>query len=83
MTKWIKIALRNILKNRRRSLVTLLAIALGFAAVSLFHGYTHEVNEGLRASAIRGESLGHLTIYKKGWLQAGKTEPDQYMFSPK
>lgn len=83
MTKWIKIALRNILKNRRRSLVTLLAIALGFAAVSLFHGYTHEVKEGLRDSAIRGESLGHLTIYKKGWLQEGKTEPDQYMFSPK
>jgi putative ABC transport system permease protein len=33
MIKWIEIAFLNILKNRRRSFVTLLAIAIGFAAV--------------------------------------------------
>lgn len=81
MIKWIKIALRNILKNRRRSFVTLLAIALGFAAVSLFRGYIHNTYRGLRESAIRGEGLGHLTIYKKGWLEKGKSDPDRYMFS--
>ena len=81
MIKWIKIALRNILKNRRRSFVTLLAIAMGFAAVSLFRGYIHNTYRGLRESAIRGEGLGHLTIYKKEWLEKGKTDPDRYMFS--
>ncbi|MBE9547115.1 MAG: ABC transporter permease [Proteobacteria bacterium] len=81
MIKWIKIALRNILKNKRRSLVTLLAIAMGFAAVSLFRGYTHNTYEGLRQSAVRGEGLGHLTIYKQGWLEKGKIDPDKYMFS--
>jgi len=81
MNKWIKIALRNILKNRRRSFVTLLAIAMGFAAVSLFRGYIHNTYQGLRQSAIRGEGLGHLTIYKKGWLEKGKIDPDRYMFS--
>ena len=81
MIKWIKIALRNILKNRRRSFVTLLAIAMGFAAVSLFRGYIHNTYRGLRESAIRGEGLGHLTIYKKGWLEKGKIDPDRYMFS--
>ncbi len=77
----MKIALRNILKNKRRSFVTLLAIAMGFAAVSLFRGYIHNTYQGLRESAIRGEGLGHLTIYKKGWLEKGTIDPEKYMFS--
>ena len=81
MIKWIKIALRNIVKNKRRSFVTLLAIAMGFAAVSLFRGYADNTYYGLRESAIRGEGLGHLTIYKQGWLEKGKIDPDKYMFS--
>lgn len=81
MTKWIKIALRNILKNKRRSFVTLLAISIGYTSVSLFRGYTDNTYEGLRTSAIRGEGLGHLTIYKAGWIEKGKIDPDKYMFS--
>ena len=77
----MKIALRNILKNKRRSFVTLLAIAMGFAAVGLFRGYIHNTYQGLRESAIRGEGLGHLTIYKKGWLEKGKIDPEKHMFS--
>jgi putative ABC transport system permease protein len=81
MFKWIKMAFRNILKNKRRSLMTLLAISVGFTAVSLFHGYVDNTYWGLRQSAIRGEGLGHLTIYKKGWLEKGKISPNDYMFS--
>jgi putative ABC transport system permease protein len=80
--QWIKIALRNILKNRRRSFVTLTAIAFGFAAVSLFRGYTNNTYEGLRRSAIRGEGLGHLTIYKAGWLDKAHQDPRAYMLTP-
>lgn len=79
MSKFIKIALRNILKNRRRSFVTMIAIAVGFAAVSLFKGYAYNIYEGLRNSAISGQGLGHLAIYKKGWLERGNIEPDIYM----
>jgi putative ABC transport system permease protein len=81
MMKWMKLAIRNILRNKRRSLVTLLAIGVGFAAISLFRGYTSHVYYGLRTSAIRGEGLGHLTIYKTGWLEKGKQDPERYMFS--
>ncbi len=80
--QWIKIALRNILKNRRRSFVTLTAIAFGFAAVALFRGYTANTYEGLRRSAIRGEGLGHLTIYKAGWQQQAHQDPQAYMLTP-
>lgn len=81
MKKWIKLALRNILRNKRRSLVTLLAIGVGFAAISLFRGYASQMYTGLETMAIRGEGLGHLTIYKAGWLEKGKLDPERYMFS--
>lgn len=55
MIKWMKLAMRNILRNKRRSLVTLLAIGVGFAAISLFRGYVSNTYRGLRASAISGE----------------------------
>ena len=81
MMKWVKIASRNVLRNKRRSLVTIMAIAIGFAAVSLFRGYTDNTYKGLRQSAIQGEGLGHFTIYKEGWLEKGKTDPNNLMFS--
>jgi putative ABC transport system permease protein len=81
MRKWLKLALRNIQRNKRRSLVTLMAIAVGFSAISLFCGYTGRIYWFLKESAIRGESLGHLTIHKTGWLENGKLDPERYMFS--
>ncbi len=81
MLTWLTISLRNIIKNGRRSLTTILAIALGFAAINLFQGYVHSTYEGLRWSSIHGEGLGHLTIFKKGFLTQGKLHPERYMFS--
>jgi putative ABC transport system permease protein len=81
MKKWIKLAMRNIKRNKRRSAATLCAIGVGFAAITLFYGYMSDIYRGLRLSAIQGEGLGHLTIYKKGWLDKGKLDPQRYMFS--
>lgn len=74
-------AFRNILRNKRRSLITISAIMIGFAAINLFGGYTHNIFEGLRESAIYGEGLGHLTIYKKFFLAEGKLNPKKYMIT--
>jgi putative ABC transport system permease protein len=81
MMKWIKLAVRNIFRNKRRSLVTLLAISVGFAAISVFQGYVNHVYYGLRVMAIHGEGLGHLRVNKAGWQEKGKLEPEKYMFS--
>ena len=83
MGNWIKIALRNLYKNKRRSAATLIAIGIGFAAISLFSGYTDRIYEAIRSRAIQGEGLGHLTIYKQGWLDKGRFEPAAYMFNEK
>ncbi len=83
MLMWFTISFRNIMKNRRRSLTTILAIALGYAAINLFQGYMHSTYQGLTLAAIHGEGLGHLTIFKKGYLDQGKLHPEKYQFTQK
>ncbi|MFA5906698.1 MAG: FtsX-like permease family protein [Desulfobacula sp.] len=80
-THWIKLAFRNILKSRRRTFVTLMAVGFGFASIALFQGYIHSIYEGLRASAIHGSGIGHLTLYAKGWEVHGKSDPETYMIT--
>src|SRR5512142_3570903 len=81
MKNMIKLALRGLLRNRRRSMVTLLAIAFGFSAIVLFAGYTHNIYDGLGRQSIHGEMLGHLTLYKKGMRKEGKLDPDRYLLT--
>ena len=81
MKNMFKLALRGLLRNRRRSLVTLLAIALGFSAIVLFAGYTHNVYDGLARQSIHGEMLGHLTLSKRGMRKEGKLDPERYMLT--
>lgn len=81
MIMWLKISIRNIIKNGRRSITTILAIALGFGAINLFQGYVHNTYDNLTTAAIQGEGLGHLTLFKKDFLTKGKLFPEKYMFS--
>ena len=74
-------AFRNVFRNTRRSLITLIAIAVGFMAINLFGGYIANIYEGMREGAIYGEGLGHLTIFKKGFLIEGKIDPTKYMIT--
>jgi putative ABC transport system permease protein len=83
MKNMFKLALRGLMRNRRRSTVTLLAIAFGFSAITLFAGYTHNVYDGLGRQSIHGEMLGHLTLYKKGMRQEGKLDPERYLLTAK
>jgi len=75
------LALRGLLRNRRRAGMTLMAIALGFAAIALFAGYTHNIYRGLSQQAIHGELLGHLTLSKRGMSREGKLNPERYLMT--
>ncbi|MES2260424.1 MAG: FtsX-like permease family protein [Pseudomonadota bacterium] len=76
-----RLAWRNLLRNRRRSLVTVLSLACGFTAVALFAGYTSSVYMALSNAAIHGELIGHLTINRTDWETQGKLHPDKYLLS--
>jgi putative ABC transport system permease protein len=69
-------------KNRRRSVITILAIALGFAAVNLFGGFQEYMYRGNREAAIYARCQGHLTIFKKGFLEKGQLDPARYLLTP-
>ena len=77
----ISLAWRNLWRNRRRSAVTILSLAFGFAAVALFAGYTSAVYSALSNAAIHAELIGHLTINRMGWQTEGKLHPEKYLLS--
>ena len=81
MRTWIKIAFRNLLKNRRRSLFTILAIGLGFAAVNLFGGFTSYMFTNLEDSYIYAQANAHITIFKKDFLTKGKLDPVAFLLA--
>ena len=69
---FVAYAWRNLWRNRRRTLITLSAIALSIMLVQAFHNlsvgvYARMVDEGVRAGS------GHLAIYRNGYL-AGRDE---------
>jgi putative ABC transport system permease protein len=57
---WLKFALQNTLRNRRRSLVTVSIAALGTAAILLAGGFALFTYESLAQAAARG--TGHLIL---------------------
>lgn len=72
----LKIALRNVFRNRRRTLLNLLLIALGTAALVLLRGYTQDTFEAVKEEFIGG--LWHLQITHKGYWD-GKFKGYEYI----
>ncbi len=78
---WTKVAFRNLARNRRRSLLTICAVALGYAAVNVFGGFTVYMFENLRDSFIHAQGNGHLQIFKTGYRAKGTTDPETYFLT--
>jgi putative ABC transport system permease protein len=79
MLTWMKLAVRNLFRNGRRSSFTVLAIALGFLAVNVLGGFTTYIFTNLQHSYIYAEANGHLTIFHAGFLDKGKLDPTRYL----
>ena len=77
----IKLAFRNILRHRRRSLMTLLAIMTGVIGIVIFGGFVEANYSGLRESVIRSQ-YGHVQLYAPGYLQNHRKDPASYRLSP-
>jgi putative ABC transport system permease protein len=72
----LKIAFRNILRNRRRSAMTGSAIAVGAVAMLLFGGFISFIFAGLETGMVR--SGGHLTVFRSGYFLFGAGNPSAY-----
>ena len=72
----LSLALRNLLRNRRRSLMTLFAMVLGLMAVLLFGGYARDIAYAMQSDFI--SRTGHLQIQRKGYFLYGSGNPAAY-----
>ena len=74
--KTLSLALRNLLRNRRRSLTTLLAMVIGAVTVLIFGGYSRDITYGLQTGfVLRG---GHLQVQRKDYFLYGSGNPAAY-----
>lgn len=72
----MKLALRNIFRNRRRSAITLAVIVFGAVGIILFGGYKAVTFVGLRESTIR--RIGHVQVFGAGTAKAESQKPLEY-----
>jgi putative ABC transport system permease protein len=68
-----KLAFRNILRNRRRSVMSIGAIAVGAIAMVLFGGFVAIIILGVQTDTVR--RTGHLAIYRSGFFTFGSGNP--------
>jgi putative ABC transport system permease protein len=73
---WLKFAVQNTLRNRRRSLVTVSIAALGTAAILVAGGFALSTYQGLSEMAAR--STGHLILAKPDQFNKDEDTPLQH-----
>ena len=76
MNMWLKFAIQNTLRNRRRSLVTVSIAALGTAAILLAGGFALYTYEALAQAAAR--TTGHLILGKTDQFTKDEDMPLQH-----
>lgn len=80
MPLYLTLAIRNVFRNRRRTLITVAAMGFGAAAIIVFGGFVHSIYWGVRESTIRSQ-VGHLQLYRKGYSEKGSLAPFDYLIS--
>ncbi|MBK1714313.1 FtsX-like permease family protein [Rubrivivax gelatinosus] len=70
------LAVRNLLRNRRRSFATFIALAIGSAAILLFGGYRKNIEYTMHTAYVRGG--GHLQIQHRDLFLYGSGNPTKY-----
>ena len=69
----VRLARRNLLRQRRRTALTLMVVVAGFLALSLAGGFMAQTFQGLSDGAIRG-GLGHLQVMPPGALEGEEAQ---------
>ncbi|HMM73653.1 MAG TPA: ABC transporter permease, partial [Rhodocyclaceae bacterium] len=76
----LKLALRNILRQKARSAMTLAAILFGVIGLILSGGFIQDLFVQLGEATIHSQ-LGHAQIFRKGYFEAGSRSPEKYWIS--
>ena len=82
MSSTLKLAARNLLRYRRRTLLTALLITLGVMALLLFVAAAGSFKQTMVGS-ITDSMLGHLQVHRKGYTQSIDNLPLNMSLQPK
>ncbi len=74
----VKLAVRNVFRNKIRTLITLAAIAFGSVSIIIAGGFFEDTFMQMREAVIHS-TLGHIQIYKKGYNEHGSSAPFDYL----
>lgn len=74
----ILVALRNVIRQRRRSAMAVSAICFGVVAILLAGGFIEWIDEAMREYTIHSH-LGHAQIVRAGYLDSGMSDPYAYL----
>lgn len=74
----LRIAVRNLSRNRNRTAVAVLTVASGLIALLLAGGFIEWIFVNMRESTIRSQ-LGHVQIVKPGYFDKGIADPYNYL----
>lgn len=78
----MKIALRNLVRNRKRALAALLVIIMGAAMIILAEGFIQWIFWAMREATIQSQ-LAHVQVVRPGYHQAGVGAPYDYLLPEK
>ena len=73
-----RLAARNLFRQGRRTLLTLLAIVLGVAGLIIAGGFVEDIFVQLGEGTIHSQ-VGHIQIYRKGFFAHGTQRPLEYL----
>lgn len=77
----VGLALRNVERYKRRSALSLAAIAAGVAGLILSGGFVNDLIRQLGEAVIHSQS-GHLQIARSGFFEFGSRAPSKYLIAP-
>jgi len=72
----LKLAVRNLRRNRRRTAITLVAMVVGITGMTALRGFINGQREVMVENIVKGR-LGALQVHKKGYVQNVLTSPLQ------
>lgn len=75
---YLKLGFRNIRKNFRKNLLTILMMSFGMTALYVYTGSNANMFSQFRDSVIR-EQFGSFQLHRKGYAEYGKKDPYAYL----
>jgi putative ABC transport system permease protein len=74
MLSLLRVAAKNVLRNRRRSLITIAAISIGIAVILTFRGFVNGAQESITSGVVQG-GIGAVQLHRVGYLHALEAAP--------